>query len=177
MDELIPSSKARLLRSLTTSPDLAGWMFAAGVGLVTLSIMGGLGFATGLYALTPPRTVGVVGRALTVLFVPALGEEAVFRGLLIPDRTETDRPWPWFALMTGAFVLWHVAEGTTFLSGAKALFLRWDFLACAAILGLGCGITRWRTGSLWPAVGLHWLMVMIWQTDLGGLTLDQGRAA
>ncbi len=51
---------------------------------------------------------------------------------------------------------------------AAPIFLRADFLACAAILGAGCAIIRWRTASLWPAVILHWLMVVVWQTWLGG---------
>ena len=43
---------------------------------------------------------------------------------------------------------------------------------CAATLGLGCALIRWRTGSLWPAVALHWLVVVTWQTLLGGPGLD-----
>jgi predicted Abi (CAAX) family protease len=55
-----------------------------------------------------------------------------------------------------------------FLPRAAPIFLRPDFLACAAILGAGCALIRWRTASIWPAVALHWLVVVIWQTWLGG---------
>jgi predicted Abi (CAAX) family protease len=51
------------------------------------------------------------------------------------------------------------------------MFLRPDFLACTAILGLGCALMRWRTGSLWPAVILHGGFVVVWQTWLGGVRL------
>ena len=37
--------------------------------------------------------------------------------------------------------------------------------------GIGCGLARWRTGSLWPPVAIHWLMVVVWQTWLGGFSL------
>jgi predicted Abi (CAAX) family protease len=31
---------------------------------------------------------------------------------------------------------------------------------------------RQRTSSIWPGVGLHWLMVNLWQTWLGGFVLE-----
>jgi predicted Abi (CAAX) family protease len=74
--------------------------------------------------------------------------------------------------VTAVFTAWHVAEVKTFLPAAEPMFIRPDFLACAAILGLGCGVIRWRTGSLWPGVGLHWLMVTLWQTWLGGFMVQ-----
>jgi predicted Abi (CAAX) family protease len=105
-----------------------------------------------------------------VLFVPALGEEIPFRGLLVPARDEAGRPWTAIALSTALYVAWHPLEALTFLPQAT-MFLRPDFLACTAILGLGCALMRWRTGSLWPAVMLHGGFVVVWQTWLGGVRL------
>jgi len=171
MDQLIVAAGRRLLRSVTVWPDARGWALAGVVGVVTLAAMGALGFSTGLYALHPANTQGLAVRLLSVVIVPALGEEAAFRGVLIPDRSETSRPWLWLPLGVGGFTLWHVVEATTFLPAARAMFLRSDFLSCAALLGVGCAVIRWRTGSLWPCVILHWTMVTIWQTWLGGFTL------
>jgi len=165
---LIGALASRLRRAFTTWPDARGWAFAAGVGALTLAAMAMVGFSTGLYALEPARTQGLPLRLLTVLIAPAIGEEAFFRGLLIPDRTETQKPWRALMVVAAIFTAWHVVEVKTFLPAAAAMFTRPDFLACAAILGLGCGVIRWRTGSLWPGVGLHWLMVTVWQTWLGG---------
>jgi len=172
VDQLIGAAVSRLGRSVTTWPDARGWVYAAGVGAITLAAIGAVGFSSGLYAVGPPNTRGLPSRLLTTLIAPAIGEEASFRGLLVPDRSETRRPWSALAAVTGVFTLWHVVEAKTFLPQASRMFTRPDFLACAALLGLGCGVIRWRTGSLWPAVGLHWLMVTIWQTWLGGFTLE-----
>jgi predicted Abi (CAAX) family protease len=106
-----------------------------------------------------------------VLLAPAFGEEVVFRGLLVPSRAESAKPAPQIALATSAFIAWHLVEAKLILPTAATLFERPDFLACAGLVGLGCAVIRWRTGSVWPAVTLHWLMVTIWQTWLGGLTL------
>jgi predicted Abi (CAAX) family protease len=159
----------RLRRSLTTLPDARGW---AGCGLVaaaTAGLMAAIGFSTDLYALTP-AALGLPLRLLTVLVVPALGEEIPFRGLLVPGREESARPWRAMAISTALYVAWHPLEALTFLPQG-AMFLRPDFLACTAILGLGCALMRWRTGSLWPAVILHGGFVAVWQTWLGGVRL------
>lgn len=117
--------------------------------------------------LRPPDLAGFGERLASTLFIPALGEEAAFRGLFVPDRAAARRPWLALLTVTVAFTLWHGVE-TLFLRHAASIFLRPDFLACATILGLVCGLMRWRTGSLWPGVLLHWSAVFVWQTWLGG---------
>jgi predicted Abi (CAAX) family protease len=159
----------RLLTSLRTLPAARGWMFCAAVSALTLAIMAAIGFATGLYRLTPTQP-GLPLRLLTVLVIPALGEEIPFRGLLTPGPGESRRPWLAVAASTTLYVVWHGVEAVTFLPAAAPVFLRPDFLLCCAVLGLGCAITRLRTGSLWPAVLLHWALVVVWQTWLGGVS-------
>ncbi|MFI4975457.1 MAG: type II CAAX prenyl endopeptidase Rce1 family protein [Caulobacterales bacterium] len=168
---VVMAALRRLWRSLATLPSLAGWRFAAVAAGATLAAMAAVGFSGGLYSLGRPDMAGLPLRLVSVIFIPALGEEAGFRGLLIPDRSESSRPWIVIGLVTTLFTLWHVIE-TLFLPGAARVFLRPDFLACAAILGLGCALIRWRTSSIWPAVALHWLVVVVWQTFLGGPGLD-----
>jgi predicted Abi (CAAX) family protease len=156
------------IRALTTLPSPRGWALCGVVVLITGALMAAIGFTTGLYALTPTAP-GLPLRLLTVLFVPALGEEIPFRGLLVPGP-EARRPWLAVSLSTTLYVAWHPLEALTFLPHAT-MFLRPDFLACTAILGLGCAVMRWRTGSLWPAVLLHGGFVVVWQTWLGGVRL------
>jgi predicted Abi (CAAX) family protease len=159
----------RLPFSLTTLPSASGWLFCLAVSAITLATMAAIGFTTGLYHLTPAEP-GLPLRMLTVLFIPALGEEIPFRGLLTPGPGESRRPWLAIAVSTTLYTLWHVVEALTFLPGAASVFLRPDFLLCCAVLGLGCAVMRLKTGSLWPAVGLHWLLVVVWQTWLGGVS-------
>ena len=172
MDQLTGRLGGRLYRAITTWPDRAGWTFSAGVGTATLAAMAAVGFSGSLYALHPAATHGLAWRMLSVLIAPAIGEELVFRGLLVPDRHEAASPWAWLVVATAVFTAWHVVEAKTFLPAAAPMFLRPDFLVCAALLGAGCGLIRWRTASLWPGVALHWTMVMLWQTWLGGFTLQ-----
>ena len=88
-----PLLASRLGRAITTWPDARGSAFATVVGALTLAAMAMVGFSTGLYAIGPARTEGLPLRLLTVLIAPAIGEEACFRGLLVPGRSETRRPW------------------------------------------------------------------------------------
>lgn len=158
----------RVRRSLTTRPDARGWLLAAIVGAGALALELAIGLWGGFLRPTPGDwSVLPMTLALAVV-VPALGEEVVFRGLLTPGRDGGAGLWRAILPSTGIFVLWHVFEALTFMPQAAPVFLRADFLATTAVLGLACGWLRWRTGSLWPAVLLHWLEVAGWQIWFGG---------
>jgi len=159
----------RLAASFRTLPSAGGWAFCLAVSLATLALMAAIGFATGFYTLQPAEP-GLPLRLLVVFFVPALGEEIPFRGLLTPGPGESRRPRLEVAVSTGLYTLWHVVEAVTFLKSAASVFLRPDFLLCCAVLGLGCAVMKRRTGSVWPAVILHWALVVVWQTWLGGVS-------
>jgi predicted Abi (CAAX) family protease len=163
----------RLRRSVFAWPDAADWRFAAAVGFATLATMALIGFAGGLYRPLAPNYAGPLS-LISAAFIPSLGEESIFRGLLMPDRTEPSRPLAAIGGTTALFVIWHGVE-TLFLPRAAPIFLRPDFLACAACLGAGAAVIRWRTASLWPCVMLHWLAVVAWQTWLGGPTISDLR--
>ncbi len=156
----------RLKRSLTTLPSAAEWGLCAAISAATLLGIGLFAYNLGLIHWLP-RNGAWVMRLIGLMVVPAFTEELVFRGLLIPSRGESRHPGRWFAVSLLAFVLWHVVEVTTFLPGAT-LFLQPAFLGCAALLGGSCAYMRYRTGSLWPAVILHGLLVFGWQTFFGG---------
>ncbi|WP_395444771.1 type II CAAX prenyl endopeptidase Rce1 family protein [Caulobacter sp. UC70_42] len=159
----------RLLTSLRTLPSPRGWVFCLAVSAATLALMMVIGFVTGLYRLQPTEP-GLALRMLVAFFVPALGEEIPFRGVLTPGPNDSVRPRLEIALSTSLYTLWHVFEAVTFLPAAAPIFLRPDFLLCCAVLGLGCAVMKRRTGSIWPAVILHWALVVIWQTWLGGVS-------
>ena len=155
----------RLISSLVTWPSLKGWvscvplfiMMTAGITLLALS---------GRFLHWQPDP-SRLWRLPMILIIPAFSEELVFRGF-IPKQGESQHPWLWIAATTIAFTAWHAVEAVTILPGAR-LFLKPAFLACAATLGLACAILRCRTGSLWPAVAFHAVVVWLWQSFLGGL--------
>lgn len=155
----------RLRRSLATLPHWRDGLELVLAAALLAAVVGPIGFATGLLRWAP-RPVDL-GAVLGVFFIPALGEELMFRGPWIPDRNEgvgAARPILWTTI---GFGLWHILE-TTWLPRAAPLFQRPDFLAWTALLGLACAILRRRSGSLWPAVILHWAAVVAWETWLGG---------
>jgi len=157
----------RLVSALTSWPDVAGWRWGFVVSAVALMTIAAVAGLSGLAHWQPDFTGWPVRLGMIVL-VPALSEELIFRGLLTPTRGESRYDYGWLVAGLAAFVLWHVVEALTFLPGAAYLFLRPDFLICAAILGAACAAMRYRTGSLWPAVLLHGVTVFVWQTALGG---------
>ncbi len=154
-----------------TGPDRQGWRECLLIGAVSLILIGLLAGFGGLLT-WQPRTEGWLLRFASVMGVPAFTEELVFRGLLVPDRDETHRPIRWIGLAVVIFTGWHVFEALVLLPGAR-LFLQPVFLLCAGTLGLGCALIRYRSGSLWPAVILHGLMVWTWQVFFGGPDIGQ----
>ena len=103
--------------------------------------------------------------AATLFIAPALGEELLFRGLLIPRRGSRAR---WIAFSTLLFVLWHPLQAVTFGPPWSASFLDPWFLAAVAVLGIALGRIYAAAGSLWPCVLAHWLVVLGWKVLLGG---------
>ena len=158
----------RVRISLTTWPSAGAWLLAAVVGAVALAIELAIGLAGGFLRPAAADWSMLWWSLPLALIVPSLGEELVFRGLLVPGREETRTAWRAILLSTAVFVAWHAFEALTFMPAAAPIFLRPDFLATTAVLGLACGWLRHRTGSLWPAVTLHWLEVAGWQIWFGG---------
>lgn len=157
----------RTWRACKTAPRPRDFAELAIAATLFAILAGFVASASGL-AHFAPRSVGEIAIiALRAFFIPALGEELLFRAALIPGREEGAGPMLPIALSTLAFTLWHVIE-TIFLPSSAATFLRPDFLALAALLGLACAILRWRSGSIWTAVALHWLVVLAWQGWFGG---------
>jgi len=157
---------ARVLRALRTAPSARDGLELLLAAATLALLAGSLGLGTGL--LVPGAWDLAPASALSLLLVPALGEELVFRGAAVPDRTETPRAAFPIAASTLLFVLWHPVAAYTLAPEARPLLTRPDFLACAALLGLLCAVLRRRSGSVWPAVALHWAAVVVWKGWLGG---------
>ncbi|MCW3846739.1 CPBP family glutamic-type intramembrane protease [Sphingomonas sp. LB-2] len=158
----------RIEAALRSWPDRRGWI-ATGVTLLwclpLLGLIGGLG---GFAHLDPlPFGVKWVRIFFLVMLVPALAEELLFRALLVP---RPDKPFPvWQAVLTvTAFVVWHPFQAYTFGPPWSALFLDPWFVAATALLGAALVRLYRVTGSIWPGVAVHWLVVAGWKLLFGG---------
>lgn len=157
---------ADLLAGLRTVPPGAGW-FRAGLELgwtipclLVVAHFGGL-----IRPQSAPDAITAVGLAATLFVAPALGEELLFRGLVVPRDRPGAVP---IALSVALFVAWHPLQAVTFGPPWAAAFMNPWFLACTAILGLALARIYAATGSLWPGVVAHWLVVLGWKLWLGG---------
>ncbi len=108
--------------------------------------------------------------------MPALAEEAVFRGILLKPPSDGASGLGPTVLSAFLFTLWHplqvlvcqwILAGSCPLPWAWLGFCLWFLLACFA-LGLACARLTLATRSIWPAVVLHWLVVVAWAALFGG---------
>jgi predicted Abi (CAAX) family protease len=118
-----------------------------------------------------PRPRRLVSAAAALLPMPALGEELLFRGALLPHPGE-GTPWPqllaWSALGIGLFVLYHPLAGRLWYRRAERVFHDPRVLLQTALLGVATTALYQASGSLWPAVLLHAVAVLVWLERLGG---------
>jgi uncharacterized protein len=152
-------------RALRTVPRARDWAEAAGLFGMFAAIALPLGFVSGVYAWAPHWDAGVTRTALIALVAPALGEELVFRGLLSPGRGDKATP-ATILVPLALYVGWHPFTALTFLPHAAPIFLDPAFLTICALLGGACAVSLRRSGSIWPAVAMHWALVVFWKACL-----------
>ncbi len=105
--------------------------------------------------------------AVIAFFAPALGEELIFRGALQPRTVSRPKDWSLAILSLAGFVLWHPVQVWLGLPMAQPVFTDPGFLSLVAVLGVLCTALTHRSGSLWPAIILHWLVVIGWKAGSG----------
>jgi predicted Abi (CAAX) family protease len=68
----------------------------------------------------------------------------------------------WLSLSTILFLLYHPLNARYFYPPGDPMFRDWRFLVLAGWLGIACAVSYGVTRSLWSAVSLHWLAVIMW---------------
>jgi uncharacterized protein len=150
--------RARVRQALTTWPRARDWLETLAVALAFGAVALPIGLQSGLLHPQPPSGT-VLPLLLRTLIVPALAEELVFRVA----------PSPRFAgAALVAYVLYHPLTAWLFAPAARSTFGDPAFLLLAALLGGLCTLLYRRSGSLWPPVALHWLVVVGWLLVMGG---------
>ena len=98
--------------------------------------------------------------------MPALLEELGFRVLLLPHPTETIAPskrWLFSIISWLFFVVYHLHPFT------PSFFKMPAFLIGAGLLGIICTVSYLKSGSIWIAIAIHWVIVVGWLLFFGGL--------
>ena len=150
-------------------PSEADWRFTALVcfGFALIAVPTAL--VTGVYRWAPDLfDLELLRVALIALVLPALLEELVFRGPLIWVLEKRGRVPIWMVLISlAAFVGWHPVNAFTLMPQAASTFLDPRFIFITALFGAAVTILALRTRSLWPAIVLHWILVVSWKGLFG----------
>ena len=162
-----------LRAALTTTPDSRTWLACALVYATFLLIAGSIGLASGLLHPTTPQLSAseALGAGVLMLIHPALVEEIVFRGLLLPRDRRTMSRSRLFVIVASALAVYvasHPLNAWLFRPDVLGLFASPVYLVLAALLGLACTIAYFISRSIWPPVMIHWLTVLAWIFFLGG---------
>ena len=130
--------------------------------------------AGGLISLHPGGGAATLRTVLLPFLTPALLEEGLFRGLLLPHPATPGvtrvRRAAWWAGSLLAYLAAHPLAAALVRPAARGVFDAPDFLVAAALLGVTATALYQRTGSLWPGVLLHGAVVATW-LNLGGAAL------
>ncbi|MEB3272751.1 MAG: type II CAAX prenyl endopeptidase Rce1 family protein [Prochlorothrix sp.] len=158
-------------------PDRSIWLLT--VGWLGLYAAFAVPWAWGrLLRWEPVRSPGaILSNASIALIFPALFEEILFRVLPLPlsDRSgagiawdTTPDLWIWTGLSLLVFILAHPLNAWLIFPDRRTTFYNPTFLTLAGFLGLICTLAYLQSGSLWPPVLIHWLVVVVWLLLLGG---------
>lgn len=159
----------RISLAITTVPDATAWRrttLEIAWLLPAILLCGGAGNFLDFGVTDDLR--GLASLALFALFAPALGEELIFRAAILPRPEERPDAKLSIALSICVFVLWHPLQALIFGADKVPIFLDPWFLAAVAALGLALARLYRSSGSIWPCVALHWLVVVGWKAFLGG---------
>jgi predicted Abi (CAAX) family protease len=162
----------RLALAFRTLPNPTQWALAGALLLLFALLACPLGFKTGFLKIEAIRSWRALAALLLVTLVsPAILEETIYRVALLPHPSERMPAGPllaWLALSLLLFVPSHLVSLPRRSSARAATFRQPLFLSLAALLGLVCAAAYLQSGSIWPPVVIHWIIVFAWLGFLGG---------
>jgi predicted Abi (CAAX) family protease len=163
----------RLSDALFTAVPTSGWVIAVALLGAYAALVLPAGIRSGfLPSQVHPLPPGPLMRLTAgLLLMPALGEELLFRVALLPhplERAGLVNLLGWGLLSTGLFVLYHPLAGASWYPAGRQAFRDPRFLAPCTLLGIVCALAYGISGSAWPPVLIHWVVVVLWLGVLGG---------
>jgi predicted Abi (CAAX) family protease len=156
-------------------PELDVWLISFFLLLIYGLIARWAGLRSGLIK-NEKKTLSIWQRVMLgarLILHPALVEESIFRGLLLPPPTGT--------LITPSMLAWVIFSGLLFILAhpinslmlkphTRSVFTHPIFLTLAGFLAICTSVLYWISASLWPAVLFHWIVVYLWMTRFGGFS-------
>ncbi|MBL1177402.1 CPBP family glutamic-type intramembrane protease [Pantanalinema sp. GBBB05] len=155
-------------------PNLRDWSIALSTLLGYGVLATAIGVSQGLLQIKPwsasrKHYLLLAGR---LFFLPALLEEWLFRVLLLPYPRAgvTGQMWiTWAIVSLTVFVAYHAIVAKTIAKHRASTLLHPIFLTLTGLLGVACTLAYWLTGSLLLITLIHWAVVVVWLTLLGGM--------
>ncbi|NJM47109.1 MAG: CPBP family intramembrane metalloprotease domain-containing protein [Alkalinema sp. RU_4_3] len=160
----------RLLGSISI-PHGLDWLIALGALGLYGAIAIPYGFSRGFLKWARWEVPKPKKLTIQLFFMPALVEELLFRVLLLPGPLATTW-WVWGGWAIAGivlFVLYHPLNARTFYPAGNPTFLEGHFLRLAGLLGVVCTAVYALTSSLLLITLIHWVVVWIWLSRMGGL--------
>ena len=163
----------RLKVGFSTIPSFSNWFYTVVLLLIYAAISLPVGFLSDWlqFQIISGGWIKITGVVIRAFFVPGISEELIFRVLLLPHPTEnisSNIKWLWGSIGLSIFIIYHPLQTITTFPAAFATFNHPVFLLLAAFLGIACTIAYWRSGSVWTAILIHWIIVSVWLVFLGG---------
>jgi CAAX protease family protein len=168
-----------LRRALTTLPAARTWLTCASVYAIFLVVAAPIGLVSGLLRPDMPHLAWQNGilTAVLIFIQPALLEEVLFRGLMLPRERRSLTRGRVVLVAAAALTLYvasHPLNARLFRPEMLGVFASPVYLILVTLLGLACTATYFISRSIWPPVAIHWMTVMMWLWFLGGGALLRG---
>ncbi|MDZ8053139.1 MAG: type II CAAX prenyl endopeptidase Rce1 family protein [Aulosira sp. ZfuVER01] len=164
----------RLKKSISTIPDTDFWLNTVVRLLLIYTLISlplGLYFGFLQFGFSKLTLEEIIKILAICLLTPAITEEMFFRVLLLPHITEDvsrTKKWIWGCISLVIFIVYHPLNALTAYPAGFPTFMNPVFLLQATLLGIICTIAYFQSGSLWPSVVMHWIIVVVWLVFFGG---------
>jgi len=127
-----------------------------------------LGWWGGLARWAPDLGADLLLLAVASIVFPAIAEEAVFRGALLKAPRAGGSGVGPAMLSAVLFALYHPLQALLYEPLWADIAWSPTFLLACAALGFAAARAVLSTGSIWPAVLLHWVVVVVWKGFFDG---------
>ncbi len=162
----------RVKTACATAPNRGDWQYAMGLLIAFAIVYLPIGFSLGFLAIDVQLSVWtILGVLFSAFLMPGVNEELLFRAIMIPHTTER------ISVKKRQFCVllsWILFIGYHLHPFVPSFFRTPAFLIGAALVGVVCTLSYYRSGSIWPSIVLHWLIVVAWLLVFGGLKQFSG---